>query len=218
LRGAWEVQVAGPREIETPFSFRRCDFNDDDSLSATLEGIEAVIHVAQPSPDVRGTDLIDYRTRQTYNLLRAATAMGVSRGVYLSSLAIMLGYDERFMITEDFRPRPRPDAQSLSHYLGETTCREFARASELEMTVVRLGRLDNADDASPEINELPRTTFRDAAQAVAAAIGGGVRGNRPKFGSWSIQHIHSESDATRFPLTKAERLLNYRPLPKEDDG
>ena len=215
LCDSWQVHVTGPVGTDTPFPFKACDLSHDDSLGTLVAGVSALVHLALPPPSTRGHELIDFRTRQTYNLLRAASRQGVRTVVYLSSLAIMLGYDQRLMVTEDYQPQPTPNAEMLSHYLGEFTCREFARAGEFDVVVLRLGSLDPSTRATSRGEELPPTTVRDAANAIAAVLERAKDGNRSGLAPWSVVHIHSAAQSTRFPLTKARRLLDFRPLPLE---
>jgi hypothetical protein len=216
LGRAFQIRVTATKPTETPFPFMQCDLSDDESTDALVDGIHSVVHIAASPPAATGTDLIDYRTRATYNLLRAAARRDVSNVVYLSSLAIMLGYDQQFMINEDFRPQPTPAPEILSHYLGEFTCREFARSGRLKVTVLRLGRSELREGDLPRSNELPRTRTEDVAAAVASALDDQNDAERGELRSWNVIHIHSKAHSTRFPLTKAERVLRYRPISVED--
>jgi hypothetical protein len=213
LKNAHRVRLTATSDIDTSFPFTKSDLDHSPSTDALVPGVEAIVHVGLASPGASGTQIIDYRTRATYNLLRAATRQGVRRVVYLSSLEIMLGYDEQYMITEDFRPQPTPHSQTLSHHLGEFTCREFARLRDLDVVVLRLGRLEQWMPDSPFAGELPLTNIRDVTAAVATVVGSEGGSNPPDFGPWTIIHIHSQAKSSRFPLTKAERLLDYRPKP-----
>jgi nucleoside-diphosphate-sugar epimerase len=215
LSDSWQVRVTGPAGTKTPFPFKASNLSHEDSLSTLVAGVDAVVHLALPPPATRGTALIDFRTRQTYNLLREATRQGVRTVVYLSSLAIMMGYDKRLMITEDYQPQPTPEAEMLSHYLGEFTCREFARAGELDVVVLRLGGLAPSERTSPRVAGLPQTRVADAANAIASVLERAEDDKRSGLAPWSVIHIHSAAQSTRFPLTKARRLLDFRPLPME---
>jgi nucleoside-diphosphate-sugar epimerase len=183
----------------------------DQSTDALVEGVHTIVHVGLAPPGVGDPQVIDFRTRATYNLLLAAAHQSVQRVIYLSSLAIMLGYDKRFMITEDFRSRPTPDPETLSYCLGEFTCREFARSGDFGVVVLRLGRLENRETETSPYGELPLTKIQDVAAAVASVVGNQSDGNGPDLGPWNVVHIHSEAQSSRFPLTKAERLLRYQP-------
>jgi nucleoside-diphosphate-sugar epimerase len=123
----------------------------------------------------------------------------------------MLGYEKRYMVNEDFRPQPTPDPEILSQYLGEFTCREFARLKDLDVVVLRLGRLAQLEPGVSSHEDLPLTSLDDVAAAVALAAGNGDGGDGPGRGPWNVVHIHSEARSSRFPLTKAKRLLRFLP-------
>jgi hypothetical protein len=211
LSDSWRVHLTGAAATDTKFPFTKSELGHDQDMGTLVKGVQAIVHVGLPPPGATGTQVIDFRTRATYNLLRSAAQQGVQSVVYLSSLGIMLGYDKRLMITEDFRPRPTPKPEALSHHLGEFTCREFARPGKLDVVVFRLGRVDGIPTEEPFSDELPLTKPQDVASAVASAIGYRSGLNGPDPGPWNVIHIHSEVESSRFPLTKAERLLRYQP-------
>jgi nucleoside-diphosphate-sugar epimerase len=216
LSDTWRVRLTGSRQTETDLPLVLSDLGHGESTGAAVQGVDAVVHLALPPSGVEGPELIDFRTRGTYNLLRAAAEQGVRRVVYLGSLAPLLGYEPRFMITEDFRPESSPDAEALSHYLGEFTCREFARSGQLEVVVLRAGRWPGSATGGAATTALPRTEISDLARAAALALGSGRDSDGRNVGPWQVVHIHSEADSTRFPLARAERLLGYRPQSSED--
>jgi len=86
------VRVTAPAKTRTRFPFVKSDLGHEASTDELLKGVREVVHVALPPPGTCGTGLIDFRTRCTYNMLRAAARHGVRKVLYLSSLGIMLGY------------------------------------------------------------------------------------------------------------------------------
>jgi nucleoside-diphosphate-sugar epimerase len=211
LGNEWTVRRTGTSPSQKHGPFVHCDLGCDRSTDALVQGIDTIVHLAEPPPGTSGTAVIDYRTRRTYNLLCAAVKQGVRQVVYLSSLAIMCGYDEQWMVTEDFRPQPSSDPMSLSHYLGEFVCREFARSGQLDVVVLRLGALGNREpDKSREVG-IPSVESRDVASAVSLAVGDDQSDDRPLRREWTVLHIHSEPRSDRFPIANAQRLLHYKP-------
>ncbi len=211
LGNDWTVRRTSISKTQKDGPFVYCDLGCDPSTDALVQGIDTIIHVAEPPPGMSGTAAIDYRSRRTYNLLCAAVKQGVRQVIYLSSLAIMRAYDEQWMVTEDFRPQPSSDPLSLSHYLGEFVCREFARSGQLDVVVLRLGALaDPQPDTSREAG-IPSVESRDVANAVWLAAGDGWSGDRPPRRAWTVLHIHSEPRCDRFPITNAQRVLHYKP-------
>jgi hypothetical protein len=181
----------------------KSDFSDPAATTALVHGVDAIVHVAEPPADAPAAAHLDYRTRGTYGLLQAAFREGVRQAVYLSSLEVMFGYDEQFQVTEDWCPKPAAEPGPMSHYLGEFTCREFAREGKIGFCVLRLGRLGLAGDPL-------RLDQADAVGAVECALT--VMGSeRARLGLWSVFHIVSDVRNSRFPAAKASQMLGYRP-------
>lgn len=205
------VRLTAMNEINTPFSFTRSSLDSEASAQALLDGIDAVVHTGFMPPSATDAELIDFRTRVTHNLLRAAVHKGVRRFVYLSSMEIMLGYDRQFMIDENFEPQPTSRTPDLSHWLGEYTCREFARSGELKVTVLRLGRLEQSQHNLSSADELPLARNQDICAAVVRVLTDDRDGNARALGFWNVIHVHSQAESDRFPLAEAQRLLHFQP-------
>jgi nucleoside-diphosphate-sugar epimerase len=120
---------------------------DPDFGWKAVRNIDAVIHTGEPPADLpedpleREQELLDLATRGTHVLFKAAVEAGVKRFVYGSSLEIFSGYPDTVYISELHKPLPAPEMDSMSRYLGELTCREFARENLITVTALRLGRL-----------------------------------------------------------------------------
>ena len=70
---------------------------------------------------------MDLATRGTHLLFKAAVEAGVKRFIYGSTLEIFGNYPDDIYISEFYKPLPKPEIHQLTRYLGELTCREFAR-------------------------------------------------------------------------------------------
>jgi len=102
------------------------------AIRTLFRSLDAIVHVPDQSDQSVLPQRIDDCTRVTYSLLQAAVQEGVRQVVYLSSLAMMVGYDEAFQVDEDWPPIPG-DSLGLAEYLGEYVCREFAREGKLSV-------------------------------------------------------------------------------------
>jgi hypothetical protein len=187
-------------------------FGHGEETQELVRGVDAIVHVAEPPSGSSEVERIDYQTRGTYNLLAAAHKAGVQRVVYFSSLDVMTGYGEDFEVREGWRPRVTEKSSAFSNYLGEFTCREFARDRHLNIIVLRLGKVVRADEVAGKPFDPLWVDERDVAQATAKALPLDVktyRGERP----WTIYHIQSGSPQARFAIdsAKSERGLNYKP-------
>ena len=211
LSHRYRVRLTAQQELQTDFPLTRSALEADESTTALVRGSDAVVHVARPAVSDEGTAAIDHRTRRTYNLLQAAAETGVSRVVYLSSLELLTDYDEQFDVTEDWRPRPGSDPRLLSHYLGEFTCREFAREGRLSVVVLRLGTVVRAEEMAGRPFHPLWVDQRDAVEAVRCALTALETDAGRKLGPWSVFHVQSDSPGARFSVNKAKKLLGYKP-------
>lgn len=211
LSRRYRVRLTAQQDVQTDFPVTRSALEADESTTAVVRGSDAVVHVARPAVADEGTAAIDHRTRLTYNLLQAAAETGVRRVVYLSSLELLTHYDEQFDVTEDWRPRPGSDPQLLSHYLGEFTCREFAREGRLSVVVLRLGTVVRAAELTDRPFDPLWVDQRDAVEAVSLALASLESDAGRKLGPWSVFHVQSDSPQARFSVNKAKKLLGYKP-------
>lgn len=211
LRRRYRVSLTARCDDQSDYPMTKSALDADDTTDALLRGQDALVHVAEPAPADDKITPIDYRTRLTYNLLQAASRAGVRRVVYLSSLELMTAYAEEFRVTEDWRPRPGSDPRLLSHYLGEFTCREFAREGVLSVVILRLGKVVRAEDVAGQPFDPLWVDQRDVARAVALALSALETDDGRKLGPWSIFHIQADSPHAPFSVQKAKQLLGYRP-------
>jgi len=211
LKGDYQVRLTAPVHVETPCEFVKSALDHGERTNLAVRGVDAIVHVAEPLPDSGHVDGIDYRTRCTYNLLQAAVKEGVQSIVYLSSLRMMGGSDKSFQVDEDWRPLPTPASGGLSDYLGEFTCREFAREGRLNVIVLRLGNVVSAGASREEASNSAWIDPRDVARAVSCALTRLPASRAAIGGRWSIFHVTSHSPSSRFPIRKARRILGYRP-------
>ena len=98
--------------------------------------------------------------------------------VYLSSLSLFETCDPNWNVTEQWAPRPSTGrGTSLGKYLGEFTCREFAREHTVRVTCLRLGEVGGDGDAALSV--------KDAVRAIASALA--IEGPM-----WRVLHVQSE--------------------------
>jgi len=211
LSQGYRVRLTAPSNVLTSNEFIRCSLDCDEATDAVVRGMDAVIHVAEPLPKANEAERIDYRTRCTYNLLQAAVREGARQIVYLSSVAMMTTYDDGFEVDEDWRPFPTAESGALSHFLGEVTCREFAREGKLDVVVLRLGNVVRAETAAGKAFDPLWVDQRDVTQAVSLVLESPAVENDSGLGRWSVFHILSASPRARFSVARAKRALKYGP-------
>ena len=211
LASEYEVRVTSGTAIESRHPFVQSDLGHEDPTNDLVRGIGRIVHLAEPLPGEDTPAKIDYATRCTYNLLRAAAAAGVERAVFLRTLELMTPYDEDFLVTEAWRPRPGLDGVSLPKHLGEYVCREFARSNAMDVVVLRLGKVVSAAEMSAGPFDSLWVADEDVVQAVRLALEPPKSERGRALGRWSVFHISSGSPQARFGSRSAVTRLGYKP-------
>ncbi len=175
---------------------RETDLRDPAVAAQLVEGVEAVLHLDGYAADATQVEfeLLDFSARGTYVLMNAARDAEVGRVVVGSTLDFFEDYPEDYIINEDWRPLPKPDAASLSPLMVELTAREFAREGGIEAVCLRFGALEST--GTPEA---------DAMKAIEEALK--LKLNRHGY-RWGLFHIHS--DGNRFASTMLNNPLRMQ--------
>ena len=190
-------------------NFVKSALGHDEATNGLVRGMDAIIHIAEVPPELLAEAddpdnyAIDYQTRCTYNLLMAASAEGVKRFIYASTLRLFEQHGEDWTVAESWRPRPSVDSFVLSKHLGEFTCREFARERKLNVTCLRLGNLVTAETAATTEYDSMWLEMNDAVAAFQGALTSSSR--------WDIYHIQSEFPGARFSVRTAKAEIDFNP-------
>ena len=102
-------------------NYVRCALSHDRATRDLVSGVDAIVHWGQVDPESDDADALDFQTRSTYNLLRAAAEEGVSRCIYLSSLRILEDYDEHLDVNEHWKPQAH-DRRAATRYPSRRMC------------------------------------------------------------------------------------------------
>ena len=214
------VTLTDTADVSTGLRIVRSDLGHDASTNALVRGMDAVVLSGEVDPRVSVSDQIDGQTRRLYNLLWAAWEEGVRRVVYLSSLGLMDGYEESYIVSERWRPLPTPEPPTLTYHLGEFVCKEFAREHKLSVVCLRLG--DIAWEGESGLSALHPS---DAVKAVEKAVewevftpkGGVTTKGLPlqdaadetvrNTPTWSVFHVQSTVPGQRYPTDAARKVL-----------
>lgn len=190
----------------------RLDVTRPAEVAAAMHGIDAVIHCAIASGhegDYEDDDFnqrrFDVNVRGTWNVLDAARREGVKRFVFTSSLMVVWGRRQPELVASDAPPQPI-GAYAVTKQLGEALCEHFARSFSMSIVCLRIPKPIDLDD--PHWKSRPIRpqwlAFPDLVQAYFLALAA------PNIG-FEIVTIVGESSRRRWDLTKAERILGYRP-------
>ena len=123
---------SAPVEGDDKFPLHQVSLLEADAVEQIVRGADAVIHTGEAPAAVAASQLkgeqflLDWATRGTHVLFKAAVEAGVKRLVYGSTLEIFSAYPDDVYISELWKPVPAPDMAQMSRYLGELTAREFA--------------------------------------------------------------------------------------------
>ena len=184
-----------------PAPFRRADLVDLGQTYGCLRDAEAVVHFAAiPRPTLDVPEVV-FRTNvmSTFNLLEAASTLGINRVVYASSVSV-LGFP---FFVRPFAPDYVPideahlllpqDAYALSKRIGEELASGFARRGSLTVVSLRFPWIHTpqtfAEDLQPlwqdpgagASNLWSYIDTRDVAEAVRLALTAEVSGHVPCF-------------------------------------
>ena len=211
LRGEHSLRLTERIPVAGITDFALSPLGPDLSTNLLVQGMDAIVHVAEPLPTDSDLQQIDYLTRCTYNLCLAAAAEGVKRLIYLSTLDLMTAYDPNYLVNERWKPKPPTHAPTFAKHLGEFTCREFAREHKLAVVVLRLGKVVRAEAVAGQPVDPLWVDEQDVAQAVNRAL-------TAELPRWAVFHIGADSQQARFPVAAAKRGLNYAPQFNFDGG
>ena len=188
------------------------DVTDPQQVSAAMRGMEAVVHLAIASgqegnyeDDAFNQQRFDVNVRGTFNVLEAARREGIKRFVHTSSLMVVWGYPPPEQVAADAPPKP-VGSYALTKHLAEVACEHYARDDGMSILCMRIPKPVDIDDPVWKQRKLrPQwIAIPDLAEAYRLAL------VAPDIG-FEIVTIVAESSKRRWDLSKAERLLGYRP-------
>lgn len=190
--------------------------NQDDTWRA-VRGMEALIHTGEPSADLppeglpREQMLLDLATRGTHNICKAAVEAGIKKLIYASTLDIFRPYPDDVYISELWKPLPTPDMVPMAKYLGELTCREFARDHMVTVTALRLGELVLEEEVTGQPPNLMWLDLRDAAHAFRCALKRDASQHVWWTARWTMCHICADIPNPKYLIQTAVNTIGYTP-------
>ena len=189
---------------------------DPNIADKAMRNIDALIHTGEPpqnlpqDPLQREQILLDLATRGTHVLLKAAVEAGVKRFIYGSTLEIFGAYPDDIYISEFYKPLPKPEIYQMTRYLGELTCREFARTYMVTVTSLRLGKLVWEEDVAGQDLDLMWLDLRDAARAFQGALERDQSSSVQWTQRWAVYHICAPIENRKFLISQASQI-GYQP-------
>jgi nucleoside-diphosphate-sugar epimerase len=184
-----------------PAPFRRADLEDLGQVYSCLRGAEAVVHFAAiPRPTLDVPEVV-FRTNvmSTFNVLEAASALGVNRVVSASSVSV-LGFPffeqplaPSYVPIDEAHPLLPQDAYALSKRIGEELADGFSRRGQLSVVSLRFPWIHTpqtfaeqvrplwAEPAAGASNLWSYIDTRDVAEAVRLALTTEIGGHEACF-------------------------------------
>lgn len=205
-----------PLEPGPNSTFFQASLLDPEAMWKAVRNIDAVLHTGEPPAQLpageleRDQLLLDLATRGTHVLCLAAVQAGIKRLVYGSTLEIFIAYPDEVYISEMWKPLPSPEMRILSRYLGELTCREFARDYLVSATALRLGKLVLEEEVAGQPPDLMWLDLRDAAQAFECALQRDASQQVWWTSRWGLYHICAAIPNPKYLVSQAAHL-GYQP-------
>ena len=185
---------------------------DPDTVWKAVHNIDVLIHTGEPPQHLPDDELkkeqflLDFATRGTHVLLKAAVEAGVKRFVYGSTLEIFSAYPDDVYISELWKPLPAPEIHQLTRYLGELTCREFARDYPVTVTALRLGKLVMEEDVVNQQPHLMWVDLRDAAVAFRCALRREASTEIQWTRRWAVYHVCAAFPNPKYLIAQAASI------------
>lgn len=160
-RGAWNTQIV--------------DFTDLGQVIGVMQGHDAVVHLAAiPSPEAHTNEVVfSTNVVSTFNVLEAATILGVKKVVIASSISA-LGYAYRhryfhpqYVPIDEAHPLLSQDSYGLSKMIGEALAEGFLRRSP-DLSLISLRFTLVVDEAEREWIKPTRDKAPDSEAAFGA--------------------------------------------------
>jgi len=190
---------------------RIVDIRDLDQVLQAMEGMDAVVHTAiasarhgKPSKEFDSARF-DVNVKGTYHVLEAAHRCGVRRAVCTSSLMAVHGHGKEKFIGPDTPENPLT-IYGLTKYLNERICQFYGENYDMSVICLRIASPTDPDAPGPkERGVSPQSpAFPDLVRAYKLAL------EVPHEG-YDLIHLVGENSKRRWDLSKAERILGYRP-------
>jgi nucleoside-diphosphate-sugar epimerase len=201
---------------------------DPDALRRALEGMDAFVWLVmrrgqggsvtnQNIPTI--VDNYDVNTKGLHLLLFTAQELGVTRGVYTSTMSVHYRKRERYP-SEEGVPLDTPSVYGLTKGFGELICQYFARWFDMNLIALRITGPRTREqwleerrnpriypDGTPAGNKIYVTDEEDLADAYLRAL----EAVRTGHGRFDAVFIAGDEHETEHNLSKARRLLGWQP-------
>ena len=218
LEGKHELRLLSRRAFPDDARWRQVDVTDIEQVCDAAEGMEMAIHLAIATgregdfeEDAFNSQRMDVNVKGTYNLFEAARRHRLKRVIYTSSLTVVWGYPPPQWVDGDAPAKP-VGTYALTKYLGEKIAEYYAELHGISTLCLRIPKPFDIDD--PESRNAPILpqwlAFPDLIRAYKLGL------TAPCVGC-EIITLAGESSRRRWDLSRAEKILGYRPRYRLED-
>jgi uronate dehydrogenase len=212
-----ELRLGDLRPLADP-RWMPLDVTDPHQARQAADMMDAVVHLAiatgaegEVEDDNLNQRRFDVNVRGTANILEAARQASVRRVVHTSSSMVIWGYEPPALVPADAPPRP-VGTYALTKHLAEVACEHYAREHGLSIVCLRIAKpVDPADPHWRGKRVRPQwVPFPDLVEAYRLAL-------EARRIAYEVFTIVGESSRRRWDISKAERLLGWRPTMRLED-
>jgi nucleoside-diphosphate-sugar epimerase len=199
----WEQAPAAPHE------WRLCDITDYGQVLQAMDGCDAVINLTVN----RGSPELAFRINVvgTWNVMKAARALGVQRVIQSGPIARVNGYEGDYRyeygVTADAPLRPGTLLYPHSKCMGHAIADAFAREAGLDVMTLLVSRL-RPHDALDGRDDDVMISFSTAWDDLGPAFVKGLQAPRLPQPN-EIFYICAELPFGKYSAEKAKRLLGW---------
>lgn len=206
-----ELRLGARRKMDDP-RWVPMDITDPEQVQQAMQGIDAVIHLAIASgqegnveDDAFNQLRFDVNVKGTFNVLEAARRAGVKRFIHTSSIMVVWGYEFPEYVAGDAPPKP-VGSYAITKYLAENLCEQYTTQYGMSIVCMRIPKPIDIEDPVWKKRKLrPQwIAFPDLSEAYRLAL------VAPDI-DFEVVTIVAESSQRRWDLSKAERVLGYKP-------
>ncbi|HEY0498977.1 MAG TPA: NAD(P)-dependent oxidoreductase [Kutzneria sp.] len=201
VAGRYVLRATDVRPVEFP-DFVLADLSDADALARACAEVDTVVHLgANPSLDADWESLLPANIVGTQNVFAAASAAGVRRVVYASSVHAVSGYPAGRQISADDPVNPG-NLYGVTKVFGESLGRYYAEQRGMSVIALRIGAFHTAD-TKPE--PAPYNDFLHLAETDLYHIM--IRAIEVRGVGYAVVNAISEQVGGRLDITATRELL-----------
>lgn len=193
--------------LDPSIPFIQSDLTDKETLSQACKDVDLVIHLAGiPSAESPFEDTLTTNMLGTKNLLDGMIENGISKIIFASSAQTIEGYEKDIQVDETMPTNPA-NYYGISKVFGESLLSYLAKTGSIKAICLRIAAYEFPEDFT-EMNARDMSAYLhpdDLNQLLNKSI--------ESIDQFSFEVFNAISNNTykRLNITKAQKMLGYRP-------